>query len=39
MTRKPRYGERDAVPEGDELEPAEGRGRSARKRADHELTT
>jgi ribosome-associated protein len=39
MTRKPRYGERDAVPEGDELEPAEGRGRSARKRAVHELTT
>jgi ribosome-associated protein len=38
MTRKPRYDEPDAAPEPDEVEAEEGRGRSARKRASHELT-
>jgi ribosome-associated protein len=38
MPRKPRYDEADEAAEPDELEPEEGRGRSARKRATHELT-
>jgi ribosome-associated protein len=38
MTRKPRYHEHDAAAERDEVEVEEGRGRSARKRASHELT-
>jgi len=37
MARKPFY-ETDAATEPDELEVKEGRGRSARKRATHELT-
>jgi ribosome-associated protein len=39
MTRKPRDVEPDDAPEPDELEFTEGRGRSARKRASHELTS
>ena len=41
MARKPRYEEPAAAvepDEGDDLEVQEGRGRSARKRASHELT-
>jgi ribosome-associated protein len=38
MTRKPRSIEPDDAPQADELEVQEGRGRSARKRASHELT-
>jgi ribosome-associated protein len=38
MTRKPRYLEPDDAAESDVLEAEEGRGRSARKRATHELT-
>ena len=39
MARKPRYDEPTEEPEPDELEEIkEGRGRSARKRASHELT-
>jgi len=38
MARKPRYEEFDDTTEPDEAEPEEGRGRSARKRASHELT-
>ena len=38
MTRKPRYEEPADAAEPDELEAQEGRGRSARKRASHELT-
>ncbi len=38
MARKPRYDESDDAAEPDELEAEEGRGRSARKRASHELT-
>ena len=38
MARKPRYDEPTDAAEPDELEEQEGRGRSARKRASHELT-
>lgn len=38
MARKPRDLEPDDAAEPDETEPIEGRGRSARKRASHELT-
>ena len=38
MTRKPRYFEPDDAVEADEPEAEEGRGRSARKRASHEIT-
>jgi ribosome-associated protein len=38
MARKPRYDEPRAMPEPDDVEVEEGRGRSARKRASHELT-
>ena len=38
MARKPRELEPDDVTEPDDVEPTEGRGRSARKRASHELT-
>ena len=39
MARKPREPEPvDAAGDDEELEPTEGRGRSARKRASHELT-
>ena len=38
MTRKPRSHEPDDAAEPDDEEPQEGRGRSARKRASHELT-
>jgi ribosome-associated protein len=38
MARKPRYEEPSDAEEPDELEEREGRGRSARKRASHELT-
>jgi ribosome-associated protein len=38
MTRKPHDFELAETAEADELEPTEGRGRSARKRASHELT-
>ena len=38
MARKPRYEEPEETTEPDELEVKEGRGRSARKRASHELT-
>jgi ribosome-associated protein len=38
MARKPRYEEPVDTGESDELEVQEGRGRSARKRASHELT-
>lgn len=38
MTRKPRYYDTNAAAEPDELDAQEGRGRSARKRATHELT-
>jgi len=38
MARKTRYDEPDAAAEPDEVEAEEGRGRSARKRASHELT-
>ena len=38
MARKPREIESADVPEPDDVEPTEGRGRSARKRASHELT-
>ena len=38
MARKPRYEEPADEAEPDELEEQEGRGRSARKRASHELT-
>ena len=38
MARKPRYEEPTDAAEPDELEEQEGRGRSARKRASHELT-
>jgi ribosome-associated protein len=38
MARKPRYEEPTGEAEPDELEEQEGRGRSARKRASHELT-
>lgn len=38
MARKPRYEEPPADDGGEELEQQEGRGRSARKRASHELT-
>jgi ribosome-associated protein len=38
MARKPRYEEPTEVEQPDELEEQEGRGRSARKRASHELT-
>jgi ribosome-associated protein len=38
MARKPRYEEPTGEAELDELEVQEGRGRSARKRASHELT-
>jgi ribosome-associated protein len=38
MTRTPRFIEPNDAPEADELEVQEGRGRSARKRASHELT-
>ena len=38
MARKPRYEEPAEAAEPDELEAQEGRGRSARKRASHELT-
>jgi ribosome-associated protein len=38
MARKSRYDEPQAVAEPDDLEVEEGRGRSARKRASHELT-
>jgi ribosome-associated protein len=38
MARKPRELEPVDVNETDEIEPTEGRGRSARKRASHELT-
>jgi len=38
MARKPRYEEPTEVEETDELEVQEGRGRSARKRASHEIT-
>jgi|SRR5688572_15332604 ribosome-associated protein len=38
MTRKPRSLEPDDAAEHDEDVPQEGRGRSARKRASHELT-
>jgi ribosome-associated protein len=38
MPRKPRYDEPEDAAEPDEPEVEEGRGRSARKRASHELT-
>ena len=38
MARKPRYEEPAEEADSDELEEQEGRGRSARKRASHELT-
>jgi ribosome-associated protein len=38
MARKPRYEEPAEAEQPDELEEQEGRGRSARKRASHELT-
>jgi ribosome-associated protein len=38
MARKSRHDEPNAVAEPDDLEVEEGRGRSARKRASHELT-
>jgi ribosome-associated protein len=38
MARKPHYEEPTDAAEPDELEEQEGRGRSARKRATHELT-
>jgi ribosome-associated protein len=38
MTRKPRHDEPADTTQADELEVTEGRGRSARKRATHELT-
>jgi ribosome-associated protein len=38
MARKPRYDEPQPAAEPDDLEVEEGRGRSARKRASHELT-
>jgi ribosome-associated protein len=38
MARKPRYRERPETAAPEELEQEEGRGRSARKRASHELT-
>jgi ribosome-associated protein len=38
MARKPNDFEPDDAAEPDETEPTEGRGRSARKRASHELT-
>jgi ribosome-associated protein len=38
MARKPVYDEPAGAAEPDEVEPREGRGRSARKRASHELT-
>jgi ribosome-associated protein len=38
MARKPRYEQPTGAAEPDELEEQEGRGRSARKRATHELT-
>jgi ribosome-associated protein len=38
MARKPHYEESADAAEPDELEVQEGRGRSARKRASHELT-
>lgn len=38
MARKPREIEVDDEAESEDLEPTEGRGRSARKRASHELT-
>jgi ribosome-associated protein len=38
MTRKPRSFEPGDAAEPDDQEPQEGRGRSARKRASHELT-
>ena len=38
MARKPRYEEPADEADPDELEEQEGRGRSARKRASHELT-
>ncbi|HET7923479.1 MAG TPA: ribosome biogenesis factor YjgA [Rhodanobacteraceae bacterium] len=38
MARKPRYEEPAEAEGADELEMQEGRGRSARKRASHELT-
>jgi ribosome-associated protein len=38
MARKPRYDEPPVTIEADEPEAVEGRGRSARKRASHELT-
>jgi ribosome-associated protein len=38
MPRKPRYDQPEDVAEPDEPEVEEGRGRSARKRASHELT-
>jgi ribosome-associated protein len=38
MPRKPRYDDPADAAEPDELETEEGRGRSARKRASHELT-
>ena len=38
MARKPRHDEPRAAAEADDLEVEEGRGRSARKRASHELT-
>jgi ribosome-associated protein len=38
MTRKHRYSEPGVTSEPDEVEVEEGRGRSARKRASHELT-
>jgi ribosome-associated protein len=37
MTRKTRYSEPADAPDADDAEPTEGRGRSARKRASHEL--
>jgi ribosome-associated protein len=39
MTRKPRNDQPADAAEPDELEAEEGRGRSARKRASHELTS
>ena len=38
MARKPRYEEPAEAEDGDEPEEQEGRGRSARKRASHEVT-
>jgi ribosome-associated protein len=38
MARKPRYDEPAYAESADEIEVQEGRGRSARKRASHELT-